>query len=302
MASSDFQPSPSSQGCTFLRALSQFERHPKLRNPDYLAGKFLSPTHHRLLKVARPWWAHPILKRVSPGAYFYQISRIRFGDEALLKALEEGIRQVVIMGAGNDTRAFRFQDALLRHKARVIELDIPSSQAWKTQKVIEYWGELPGHVAYAPIDFNKTTLEQALLEDSSVGYDPSARTLFFWEGVCYYLDQESVHKVLNFIRDSSPAQSTLVFDYFQQAALEGRTSPYGAQTVMKRNRKKGEPFVFGIEETLIENFLSDHNLELLTHMNPRDATSHYLSDKAGGLLGKQHAYLNMVKARTIPQT
>ena len=302
MATSDYQPSPSSQGCTFLRALSQFERHPKLRNPDYLAPKFLSPKHSKLLMVARPWWAQSILRRVSPGAYYYQISRIRFGDEALLDALNQGIRQIVVMGAGNDTRAFRYQDVILDKGARIIEMDIPESQAWKTLKIQEHWGRLPSHVAYVPIDFNQTTLEQALLDNKDAGYDPSARTLFFWEGVCYYLDEKSVYQVLHFVRDSSKEHSVLVFDYFQKAALEGRTTPYGAQTVLKRKPDRGEPFVYGIEEQDIESYLKKRGLQLVRHLPPKDAAHTYLLDEKGRLLGRQHAYLNLVKAVTRPKT
>jgi methyltransferase (TIGR00027 family) len=301
MASSDLRPSSSSQGCTFLRALSQYERHPQLRNPDYLAPKFLSPAHQKLMLAARPWWAKAVLRKVSPGAYFYQISRIQFGDEALLQALEDGVSQVLIMGAGNDTRAFRFEREILKANARIIELDTPESQAWKTAKVEEHWGGLPGHVSYVPIDFNKTTLEEALLQNGA-SYDPEAKTLFFWEGVCYYLDADSVDKVLAFVREASPAGSSLVFDYFQKAALEGRTKPYGAQKVLKRGPERGEPFIYGIEENEIERFLGKRGLQLIRHMAPKDAARAYLCDEKGRLLGRQHAYLNLVKAVTSPKT
>ncbi len=294
-------PSPSSQGVTFLRALSQYERHPVLRNPDYLAAKFLSPAHSLILKLARPWWARPILAKIHPGAYFFQISRIRFGDEALVKALNEGIEQVVILGAGNDTRAIRFQDLLVEKKVRVLELDIPATQAWKTQKIIDTWGALPQHVSYVPIDFNLTSLEDALMGQYSVPYDKSLKTLFFWEGVSYYLNAEAVDSVLDFIVTNSHSESLLVFDYLHLAVLEGRATPYGARETLEKTRERGEPFTFGIEQDQIGAYLKKHGLDLLVYMTPDEATTQYLADEKGMVLGRQHAYLSMVKARTLPQ-
>ncbi|MBE3561569.1 MAG: SAM-dependent methyltransferase, partial [Ktedonobacteraceae bacterium] len=92
---------------------------------------------------------------ITPGIYGVQISRTRFIDDAVRDALSQGIEQVVILGAGLDTRPYRL--AGMEH-ARVFEVDHPSVQEDKKKKLYKHFGRLPQQVTFLPIDFDAQSL------------------------------------------------------------------------------------------------------------------------------------------------
>ena len=98
--------------------------------------------------------------------------RERHIDEHLQACLNEGLQQLVILGAGFDARAYRFDQ--LKQGVRVFEVDHPATQAVKLAKLRDVFGQVPGHVTFVPVDFNTQTLAQRLFES---GYDESLKTL-----------------------------------------------------------------------------------------------------------------------------
>ena len=103
--------------------------------------------------------------------------RTRHIDDVLTESLKAGSTQVVILGAGLDSRAYRFGDAL--RGVRVFELDLPPTQEYKNTRPRRA-GALPDHVTYAPIDFTTQELAAVL---AAAGYDRKQVTTFIWEGV-----------------------------------------------------------------------------------------------------------------------
>jgi methyltransferase (TIGR00027 family) len=132
--------------------------------------------------------------------------RTRFAEDALAAAVERGVSQVVVLGAGLDTYAYRnpFRDRL-----RIFEVDHPATQAWKRQRLEDAAIQMPGLLTFAPIDFERQTLAEGL---SAVGFDPSRQTFFTWLGVVPYLTEEAVWSTLGFIA-SLPNGAHVVFDY-----------------------------------------------------------------------------------------
>jgi hypothetical protein len=88
---------------------------------------------------------------ITPGIYGVQISRTRFIDDAVQDAFSRGIGQVVILGAGLDTRPYRLAGI---ERAKVFEVDLPSVQGEKKKKLQKHFGRLPAHVTFLPIDFD----------------------------------------------------------------------------------------------------------------------------------------------------
>ena len=160
---------------------------------DMYAAKFLRPSIRLILKnrcLAKLvlWFA---IDRRFPGATDTIVSRIRFVDDCLINSMQYGVEQVVVLGAGYDSRAYRFDE--LKRK-RVFEVDHPSTQKLKKDKVVDIFGELPDHVAYVPADFEKDKVIPKLLE---AGYRENLKTIFIWEGVCKYLTPNAVHELLS---------------------------------------------------------------------------------------------------------
>ena len=123
--------------------------------------------------------------------------RTRFAEDALASAVERGVRQVVVLGAGLDTFAYRnpFGDRL-----RIFEVDHPATQAWKRQRLADAAIPLPDSLTYAPVDFDQDTLSGGLL---AAGFDPTQQTFFTWLGVVPYLAEEAVWATLAFIIQSA---------------------------------------------------------------------------------------------------
>jgi methyltransferase (TIGR00027 family) len=201
--------------------------------------------HFRLLLKSPPlaraalwFW----VERRFPGGYDSIVARIRCVDDCLQRALAQGIGQVVILGAGFDARAYRFQAQL--SGARVFEADHPLTQRVKKRKVIRRFGRLPDHVTYVPIDFETESLDRLR---RGGGYTAALQTLFIWEGVTKYLTSAAVSDVLGWISANSAPGSRVVFDYLLNAMLDGRWAEPHAQKILAYQRRKGEPYRFGVD-------------------------------------------------------
>jgi methyltransferase (TIGR00027 family) len=133
-------------------------------------------------------------------------ARHRFAEDALATALEGGVRQVVVLGAGLDTWAYRnpFADALA-DRLRVFEVDHPSTQAWKRRLLADAAIPIPSSLTFAPVDFEKCTLADGL---AAAGFDREQPTFFTWLGVVPYLIEEAVWSTLGFIANVGQAISS----------------------------------------------------------------------------------------------
>lgn len=206
-----------------------------------------------------PGWFYSIMRffiragyaeRRGRGVIGFLAARDRYIDDYLAACLKNGLDQLVILGAGYDSRAYRF-DAL-RSPIQVFEVDHPATQKNKLEKVRKIFGSLPENVAYVAIDFNRQTLEDRL---TAHGYDPRLKTVFIWQGVTYYLDSAAVDNTLAFIAKHSAPGSSVIFDYIDEAVLEGATN-HGEIKGMKRYRgMTGEDLRFGIPVEQIALFM-----------------------------------------------
>ena len=265
------EPIVSAEKVAAVRAFGVLD--PLAQNPDDLAACFLGRKHRflvwalsRSLRVGR--W---LMEKKSPGTYWYLQARTKHIDRSMVLGLEEGMEQVVILGAGYDTRPYRFKDRL--ENVRVFEVDIAPTQERKLQHLEALYEKRPPHVTFVPTDFNRDCLSNVL--DAS-GFDPSKRTLFIWEGVIYYLPEESVRSVLTTVRDHSAAGSRIVFDYILSDGLAGDEKLYGAKEAMKLWREMGEPGLFGFDDAKHAlSFLTDLGFGVLSDIDSREMESRY---------------------------
>ncbi|MBW1897840.1 MAG: SAM-dependent methyltransferase [Deltaproteobacteria bacterium] len=212
---------------------------------DFLDPRFSLIGRFEFIRKAGLWYAD----RKSPGITGLVVLRTRYIDDYLTRCMEDGIDQLVIMGAGYDSRPYRFEG--LKNKV-VFEVDYPATQGKKIKKVKWICGSLPGHVVYVPIDFERETLEERLFEN---GYDRNMKTLFIWEGVTTYITAEAVDNTLFFVANNSGTGSTIIFSYVFQSVVDGTSGMEGAEKWRKALEKRGEPPVFGIESSKINEFL-----------------------------------------------
>lgn len=188
-------------------------------------------------------------RRRSPGVFEFLATRCRYIDEYVRACLEDGIAQLVVLGAGFDSRAYRLDP--LQEGIRVFEVDHPATQAIKKKKLTGIFGSLPGHVTFVPIDFAQQPLDRLCAS----GYDERLKSLFIWEGVTYYLPPAAVDATLAFVARHSGAGSSIIFDYVDVSALGGQLKRKELVSMRRYQRLTGEGIVFGIASEQIGEFL-----------------------------------------------
>jgi len=240
-------------------------------NGDYLAGRVLLPYQRALNRV--PKLARWLLERGLPGAFGYFNARTQYFDEVLLEEARAGLEQVVILGAGFDSRSLRFRDAM--PAARVFEVDMPEVLTLRTEHVVRNQNT-PASAIAVPIDFERDDLGEALRER---GYASAARTLFLWEGVTYYLPEDAVKAVLSLVALHSGPGSTILFDYVTRAFVDGDYSGYGARRLADGWRRLGNVNRFGVDD--IAAFVHPIGLRVQSDIDAGELERHYLRSLPG---------------------
>jgi methyltransferase (TIGR00027 family) len=239
------QVSTTSKGIAAMRA-SESEKPADARICyDPFARRFAGTGFYLLSKAFLDY-----AERRAPGVSGFIVCRCRYFDDYLDACLRSGISQVVILGAGLDSRAYRGR--LLQEHVPTFEVDAPATQADKMERVGKVLGTRPAHVRYVPIDFNEETLDKLLSE----GFDRSKRTLFMWEGVTYYLGADAVDATLGWIASNAASGSPVIFDYVHASALAAEHQRGEISRMQRYRRFTGEGFDFGIEEGGVEAFLT----------------------------------------------
>jgi methyltransferase (TIGR00027 family) len=212
------------------------------------------------------------IDRDFPGLATEMVLRNRYIDDYVRERIGDGIRQLVVLGAGFDSRAHRIDG--LKGKVQVFEVDHPATQKVKMERLKEIPGYLAHHVVYVPIDFHKEKLDQRLFER---GYDKDLKTLFIWEGVTPYLTAEAVDETLAFVANNSPGGSSIIFNYSVEPVGDGPSDPDLSGWTLKKRHEwlenqalVGEPFTFGIPEGGVEDFLGKRGFCQIVNVTCKD--------------------------------
>jgi methyltransferase (TIGR00027 family) len=286
----EYEPSETAMATTFLRALASHDEREEVKGPDYLAEVFLTEDRKRPLKdpILRKW----VMKnKITPGMYEFMIARTAFFDYVVQQALRENVPQIVFLGAGYDTRPYRFKD--LVQDTRILELDAQPTQQRKKEIVHQASVPIPEQLVFVPINFQTDNLKEALL---GAGFSRDQKSLFVWEGVTYYLSAEVVDSTLSFIRSNSPTGSSICFDYtsLSPEALNG--SGVNKLREHMKSRYPAEPNRFGITQGKLVLFLSERGYDIIEHLTPNEMQGKYLTLRDGSSAGILPPHLCLVHA------
>jgi methyltransferase (TIGR00027 family) len=205
---------------------------------------------------------------VAPGIYGVQVCRTRYIDDVVQVGISQGIDQLVILGAGFDTRPYRLP---AMECVAVFEVDLPAVQDDKKKKLQKYLGRLPDNVSFIPIDFDTQTLEVAF---SGTAFNPAKPAIFIWEGVTQYISEEAVRQTLAFVGKSAPG-SILVFTYVLKSIIERRSDIPDADHLMDVVAKQS-PWIFGLEPSSVPDFLKSYHLSLIADVGNVEYREKYL--------------------------
>ena len=224
---------------------------------DHLADLFMTPEAVKSLDNPQEWKAHlDFLEQILPGVNGAIVARVRFFDEFLAEQLDQGLEQLVLLGAGYDTRAYRF--GKIQENVKVFELDHVATQRVKKEKIQEHLGQLPEYISYVTLDFDREKLADKL---TGGRYDPHKKTLFICEGLMMYLPQEVVKESLEFIAKNSGPGSRVLFDFFEQSVIEGKNELPEARTLFKFVSDAGTPLRFGVKDGDVEKYLTERGFK-----------------------------------------
>lgn len=203
-------------------------------------------------------------ERLVPGLSSSIAARCSYFDDFIKSFLGKGLEQLVILGAGYDSRAYRIEGL---KRIKVFEVDHPAAQNIKIEKVEGIFSALPDHITYVSLDFAK---EDIGLKMPGAGYDRSKKTLFVMEGLLYYLPPSAVDGILSFIAKNSGKGSAILFDYFLQSVVDRSTDLELGRNIHDGLAQTGEPLQFGIDEKMIEDFLTKRGFSQVINVTGRD--------------------------------
>lgn len=199
-------------------------------------------------------------------------ARARLAEDALAAAVERGVRQLVVLGAGLDTFAYRNPFVNLR----VFEVDHPATQAWKRDLLSQAGIAAPDSLAYVAIDFHRETLVEGL---ASAGFDAGQQSFFTWLGVAPYLEKDAIWSTLAFI-GGLPGGAQVVFDYPDPPdSLTPELRAYHEQ-VAARVAAVGEPWVSSFEPAELHPKLLALGFTEIEDLGPRQIAARFLPARA----------------------
>ncbi|WP_175994743.1 SAM-dependent methyltransferase [Burkholderia vietnamiensis] len=204
------------------------------------------------------------------------IVRSRLAEDVWREAVERGIRQYVILGAGLDTSAFRHPDM----PGRIFEVDLPATQAWKQARLREAGIAVPSSLHFVPVDFESVGLAEGL---ARAGFDADAPAVFSWLGVTMYLDEEAVIDTLRFIAGCAKG-SAVLFEYVTPLSGLPTIMRIAMEQFTARLAERGEPWKTFFEPAVIAEKLSALGFSQVNAWTPEELNQRYLANRDDGLL------------------
>src|SRR6516225_5998191 len=283
METSNMKPNEPSRTALLIarqRAAHQVLDHGSILN-DPFAMKILHEDEKDVLQFANQ---HPL---ASVGRLF-TAARSRIAEDALSAAVERGIRQIVILGAGLDTFALRNPHGA--RQIRIYEVDHPATQEWKRQRLAEAQLALPPSHSFVPVDFERDDLGEAL---AGAGFQVNSPAFFTWLGVVPYLTQDAIGSTLDYM--ASIQNSEVVFDYMEppQAFSEEIKGLVTART--EQLERVDERWASRFEPARIAAILRSHGFSDIEDINFQEITSRFGRAVQG--LAPGQAGLHVVNAK-----
>jgi methyltransferase (TIGR00027 family) len=260
-----------------FRAVETAERADRRLFEDPYAALLLTGRLKALAEFARL----PVVGRLAthfldlgwPRTRSSAVVRTRLIDDLVQQAMRAGARQALLLGAGFDSRPYRLEE--LRN-VPLFEVDHPSTQKAKRQRLQARLGRLPANVHFVPVDFEKDDLETTLLR---AGFDARVAAVAVWEGVVSYLTPAAVDqnfRMLARILAYNDAQgSRLIFSYVHSGALDGSVAFREARRWKSSVRSSGEPFIFGFDPAGLADYLRPRGFALVSDVSTAEAAESY---------------------------
>ena len=279
------RPSTTAIGAAMARAAHfLWAEDPKIFQ-DHLALRLSGMESEAALQAALEAIQAELARRFTPefAQKFYSyaptvaVLRQRYTEDELGKALERGVAQYVILGAGLDSFAYRRPD--LAGIVQVFEVDYPATQQWKRARLREANITLPSNPTFVPVDFERQTLADGL---RAGGHRPELPTFFSWLGVTMYLTEEAVFETLRYVASLAPG-SEIVFEYSLPASLVDEENRRLLAVAQAYSAARGEPHLSQFEPTTLSARVKELGFTQVWDLEPEEANARYFAGRRDGL-------------------
>ena len=248
---------------------------------DPFAMKILREEEKDVLQFANQ---HPL---ASIG-HLFTAARSRIAEDALSGAVERGVRQIVILGAGLDTFALRNPHGA--RQVRLYEVDHPATQAAKLERLAEAQIALPPWLIFVPVDFEQDDLGEKLV---AAGFQQNSPAFFTWLGVVPYLTEDAIGRTLDYV--SSIQNSEMVFDYMEPPEAFSEELRQIERPRDEQLKKMGERSVSRFEPGDIAEILRSHGFRAIEDIDFQEIKSRF--GRAVQALAPGQAGLHVVHAK-----
>ncbi len=267
------QPSRTAEYMALFRAVETAERPGRRLFEDPYALPLLTGTLRAAAQFARmPGMGRLVRAFLDVGWPCTRSSgvvRTRLIDDLVRASAHAGIPQMVLLGAGFDSRAFRLNET---RSMRIFEVDHPATQRAKRERLNLVLERAPENVHFVEVDFETGELESRLTE---AGFDRKIPAVVIWEGVVSYLTEPAVNANLTLLSRLLAPRSRLILTYVHKGALDGTVKFRGSWRWSSWVRRSGEPFLFGFDPDLLANTLSQFGFELESDVSTAEAARRY---------------------------
>lgn len=275
------QPSRTAQGAAMHRAAHQLLDIPPVF-ADPLAVAVIGAEAAAMLREGSWEGAN------GSGLRAFIAARSRLAEDTLKDALGRGVRQYVLLGAGLDTFAYRSGE----EGVRVFEIDHPATQAWKRARLAEAGIGIPGHVIFAPVDFETETLAEGL---ALAQFDFAKPAVFAWLGVTPYLSEETVLSTLHFIASNMQPESAIVFDYAEPRENHEPEQRESFNAMAERVAALGEPFLSFFEPARLAQALQTMGFSRAEDFDTETLNARYFEGRGDGLKLRGRGHLMIAR-------
>ena len=259
-------PSATALGAAIHRAAHQLLDFPKVFD-DPLALRIIGPDTESAVRP-NPGWFHG-------GRYLraFIVLRSRYTEDELARAIQGGVRQYVILGAGLDTFAYR--NPYPGSRLRVFEVDHPATQSWKRARLRQTAIAIPDSLTFAPVDFERQTLADGL---KRAGFRTDEAAFFSLLGVVVYLTKTAVMETFKFVA-SLPARSEIVFDYSIPPSALSESQRFFREARASRVAAIGEPWITSFDPSSLVGKLRGLGFKHIEDLGPEEANDRYFKDR-----------------------
>ena len=199
--------------------------------------------------------------------------RTRFVEDAVEAAIQDGIGQYVILGAGLDSFAYRRPE--LSRRLKIFEVDRAASQAWKRSRLEKLQIAIPVSVAFIPLD-HETEDRRAGLVDA--GFDPTAPAIVSAIALTQYLAQAAIERILELVA-SFATGSRLVVTYVVPAGELSEMAAAGLAWTMSQAEEHGESFLSMFRPVEFDELLRRSGFSRVEEVGPRELIQTYLAGR-----------------------